>query len=67
MDTIETSDDMAVVRLSGDEIRTVNNALNEVLNGPDAIEEREFETRLGVTRNFASTLLRAIRELPKAG
>jgi hypothetical protein len=29
--------------LDEDELRAITNALNEVLQGPDAVEEREFE------------------------
>lgn len=41
------------VEFSRDELRALNNALNEVLHGPDAIEEWEFGTRMGVTREEA--------------
>lgn len=40
----------------------INNALNEVLNGPEAIEEWEFETRMGGTRDEVRSLLRRVRE-----
>jgi hypothetical protein len=38
-------------------VLALNNALNEVLHGPDAIEEWEFATRMGVTREGAKALL----------
>ena len=44
------------VILSKDELRLLNNALNEVCNGVD-IEEAEFVTRLGVERSEARRLL----------
>ena len=44
------------------ELRLVNNALNEVLNGPEAIPEWEFDTRMGSSRDEAEVLLRRIRE-----
>ena len=49
--------------LSKDELVLVSNALNEVLHGPDAIEECEFQTRLGVDRQRATELLARIGRL----
>ncbi len=46
--------------LSRDDIRLLHQALNEVLHGPEAIEEWEFDTRMGVTRDDAPALLRRI-------
>lgn len=46
-----------------DELRCINNALNEVLNGPDAIEDWEFHSRLGYTKNQTRDLLRMVKEL----
>ena len=43
--------------LSDDDLLLVNNALNEVLNGPDAIDEWEFQLRLWVERRHAVDLL----------
>lgn len=63
MELIEAKGDTAAVRLSSDEIATLNNALNEILYGPDAIEELEFQTRVGVTRSEAERLLDALHEL----
>ena len=37
------------------------NALNEVLNGPDAIDDSEFSSRIGVTRHEALYLLERLR------
>ena len=48
--------------LSPEDLRLVNNALNEVLNGPDAIPEWEFHTRMGSSREEAEVLVRRIRE-----
>ena len=50
------------LEFSSDELRALNNALNEVLHGPDAIEEWEFGTRMGVTREEASQLLDRINK-----
>jgi hypothetical protein len=49
-----------VVRVRRDELLAVNNALNEVLNGPDSIEDREFHSRMGVETAEARALLTAI-------
>ncbi|VXB97948.1 conserved hypothetical protein [Microbacterium sp. 8M] len=46
--------------LSADDRRTVLNALNEILHGPDAIEEWEFHTRIGVTREEAAQTWRRV-------
>lgn len=48
------------VRLQRDEVLAVNNALNEVLNGPDSIEDWEFHTRMGVEPAEARALLKAV-------
>jgi hypothetical protein len=46
--------------LSADDRRAVLNALNEVLHGPDAIEEWEFQARMGVTREEADQTRRRV-------
>ena len=43
--------------LSRADIRVLRQALNEVLNGPEAIEDWEFGTRMGVTPGEARALL----------
>jgi hypothetical protein len=47
------------LRLSRDDLLIVNNALNEVLHGPDAIDEAEFQIRIGQERVKALDLLAA--------
>jgi hypothetical protein len=37
-----------LVELDRSELTALNNALNEVMHGPDAIDEREFFTRIGM-------------------
>ena len=64
MQLIENDEETAVIRLSHDEVITLNNALNEILNGPDAIEDWEFQTRVGVSRDDARSLLRDLHQLP---
>ena len=44
--------------LSETDLVLLNNALNEILNGPDAIAEWEFQTRTGAERSEAVRLLR---------
>ena len=50
------------VELTDAELVILNNALNEVCNGVD-IEDAEFQTRLGVTRDEARALLLKISGL----
>lgn len=45
-----------------DEILWISNALNEVLNGPEAIEEWEFHTRMGGDRDQVKALLRRVND-----
>ncbi len=45
------------LELTQEELILVNNALNEIVNGPDAIDEWEFQTRTGATRPEAQVLL----------
>jgi hypothetical protein len=46
--------------LSVDDRTVIVNALNEVLHGPSAVEDWEFQTRLGVPRSAALQTLRRI-------
>lgn len=52
--------------LSDEGVVTLCNALNEILNGPDAIEEWEFESRVGVTREQALSLLSDLTRITKS-
>lgn len=63
MELVETKRDAVVVELSADELGVLSNALNEVLNGPEAIEDWEFQTRVGASRDEASMLLDAVTRL----
>lgn len=60
MRLIERNDAGLAIELTDDELRTVNNALNEILDGPAAIDEPEFHTRVGVTRDEAEQLLASV-------
>lgn len=62
MRVVESSAAALVVEVSRAELVTINNALNEVLNGPDAIPEWEFQTRMGITTSEARCLLRGVSE-----
>lgn len=50
------------MEVTRDEFRLLNNALNEVLNGPDAIEEWESHARMGGDRQEVAALLRAVND-----
>ncbi len=61
MEVIDEGDGSDVtVRLQRDGLLAVNNALNDVLHGPDAIEDWEFHTRMGVEPTEARALLKAV-------
>jgi hypothetical protein len=63
MELIENDPDSVVIRLRRQEVITLNNALNEILSGPDAIENPEFQTRVGVSREDARSLLSDLHQL----
>ena len=48
----------AAVELTRDELRVLNGALNEVCNGPEALDDDEMHTRMGVELHDAKALLR---------
>jgi hypothetical protein len=54
-----TSDD-PLLRLCVDDLLLINNALNEIINGPAAIAQHEFQTRTGATIAEAALLLSRI-------
>jgi hypothetical protein len=53
---------MGSPRLTTTDLRVLTQALNEVLHGPQAIEDWEFHTRIGVTRDEAKALLTRLGE-----
>jgi hypothetical protein len=57
MKVVMTIQDVATVQLTKKDLITLINALNEVINGPDAIESWEFSTRMGVGHTEAEQLL----------
>ena len=54
-------DQSATLELERNELITINNALNEILNGLDL--PTEFETRVGTSRKNARALVKAINSL----
>ncbi len=59
----ELSSEERTVLLSEADLVLLNNALNEILHGPEAIEEWEFQTRTGLERNYAMALLERISKM----
>ena len=57
-------DRMITLKLTRDELLLLNNALNEVCNGV-YIDDAEFSTRLGASRNDARRLLERIHDRTK--
>jgi hypothetical protein len=47
--------------LTEDDLLLINNALNEIINGPSAIEKWEFQIRTGVEFQDAEKLLKKTR------
>ena len=58
------ADPRFILELTVDELRIVNNALNEVCNGVD-FSDAEFATRLGASREEARALLQRVNQLLK--
>lgn len=51
------------VQVTKDDMVAIINALNDVLHGPDAIEEWEFSARMGVERSEAKRLIYKLNDL----
>ncbi|OGL24542.1 hypothetical protein A3A68_01060 [Candidatus Saccharibacteria bacterium RIFCSPLOWO2_01_FULL_48_13] len=49
--------------LTKDEILLFNNSVNEILNGPSAIDDKEFHARIGLNRDEAEKILKQVGEL----
>jgi hypothetical protein len=56
MEIIEKSDHGAVLRLTSIDLIVLNNSLNEVLHGPEAIPEWEFQTAERLLRGIADAI-----------
>lgn len=50
------------MEFSRDELLWINNALAEVLGGPEAIEEWEFHTRIGADRDAVRSLQQKVND-----
>jgi hypothetical protein len=50
----------AKIEVSDAELLVINNALNEVCN---ALDIREFDTRMGCSRDLAKSVLKAVGEV----
>lgn len=60
MEIIDQEKETVLVRLSFSEVVALNNALNESL---EHLEEWEFETRMGVSRDQVRALLTVFHEV----
>ena len=49
--------------LDDDDLLLINNALNEIINGRNAIDESAFQARTGVEREHARDILADVNEL----
>jgi hypothetical protein len=63
MRLIEHNEGLATIELTDDELVLVNNALNEILCGSNAIDAPEFRTRVGGQRHQAEQLLAAFNAI----
>ncbi|MER5619483.1 hypothetical protein ABT061_00410 [Streptosporangium sp. NPDC002544] len=59
MEIIRVTADVITINLGPDDALAINNALNEICNGGH-IDDRHFHTHLGVDREQARAVLRAI-------
>lgn len=63
MRVLEVSPDAVALELHQEELRIIRQALNEVCN---ALDPREFSTRMGVEESEVSLLLDRLRSVPRA-
>ena len=62
------SADHITIELTQDDLLAINNALNEVCHGANAIPDWEFQTLMGVERSEAQATLKKITaRLPRVG
>ncbi len=59
MKTVLRTQTRVLLSLSAEELTGIANAINEVCNGV-AIQDSEFQTRLGVSRSFLQALIQAM-------
>jgi hypothetical protein len=60
---VTTKENRAILDLSIGELVLLNNALNEICHGPDAIEDWEFHSRTGSNKPEAESLLDQLSKL----
>lgn len=60
MSIVENQSEGTPMQFSHAELVLINNALNEILHGPDAISAGEFQTRTGASVAEAKALLSRI-------
>jgi hypothetical protein len=65
MNIVLKSNDRTLLSISSEELLGLTNALNEVCNGIH-ISKTEFETRLGVSRQLLTDLLKQLNSEPHA-
>ena len=63
MRILEVSANVVALELHREELRIIRQALNEVCN---ALDPREFATRMGVEESEVALLLDRLRKVPKA-
>lgn len=65
MKLLNRSCEKITVELDETEMILLNNSLNEILNGVNAIDQEEFNARLGVSHSEAESLLSDLQALIK--
>jgi hypothetical protein len=63
VELIDSHGDTLDVQISQTDLTTLANALNEVIGGAQPIEEWEFQTLIGVTRDEAKAVLTSLSRL----
>ncbi len=63
MNIIKKSSDSVVVELNKEELLILNNALNEICNGSYAIDDVEFATLIGATKEEVMKLLDIVNKI----
>ena len=63
MELIDANGETLDVQVSREELTTLGNALNEVIGGARPIEEWDFQTLIGVSRDEAKVVLGSLSRL----
>lgn len=64
METVKKTSTEATITLTAEELRILNNAINESLEALGSNED-EFQTRMGISTDKATKMLKAINTLIK--